>query len=129
MLAALVCLACVPGFAESWSGALVDSRCYQGEMDNVGPLQSLTYSGRDMQSAVLYCAPTVKTKTFAVVQDDWDILQLDAAGNVKAADLVRKTGKQRLIEVNLTGEKNKSRVKVDSLSTATIGIVGRPPIR
>jgi hypothetical protein len=35
------------------------------------------------------CAATYKTKKFAIVQNDWTTLRLDAAGNEKAAVIMR----------------------------------------
>lgn len=118
-LSALLCAAATAAIAGSWSGALVDANCYRNELDNVGPGQSVTYSGRDMQYSVQYCSPNVKTKTFGVVEDNWNLLRLDPAGNAKAAELVRQTGKQRLLEVKVTGEIDKNTVKVDSISRTT----------
>lgn len=102
--------------AGSWSGALVDAGCYRSELDNVAPTQSMTYATRDMGYSLRYCSPSVNTKTFALVEDNWNAILLDAAGNAKAAQLVRQAGKHRQIEVTVTGEMNKNTVKVDSIS-------------
>lgn len=116
LLCAFLCAATPVAFAGTWSGALVDAGCYRNELDNVSPDQSLTYSGRDMEYSVRYCAPNAKTRKFAVVEDDWNVLRLDAAGNAKAADLVRQAGRRRPIEVRLIGQIDRNRVKVESIS-------------
>lgn len=116
-LSALLCAASSAAFAGSWSGALVNASCYRSELENVGGAgQSMTYSGRDMQYSLRYCAPNAKTKTFAVVANDWNPIFLDAAGNARASELARQAGKQCPIEVTVTGQMDKDTVKVDSIS-------------
>ena len=116
LLCAFVCAAAPGAIAGTWSGALVDAGCYRSELDNVGPGQSPTYSGRDMEYSVRYCAPNAKTRRFAVVEDNWNVLRLDAVGNAKAADVVRHSGKRRPIEEKVTGGVDRNTVKVDSIS-------------
>ena len=111
----LGCMAAAPGLARSWSGVLVDTRCYQSQVGNVGPGQSASYSGRDMDFNLRYCSPKAKTRAFSVVQNDWAAVPLDSAGNAKAADLVRKTGKRRVFAVTVTGELDKETIRVDSI--------------
>ena len=75
------------GFAGTWSGYLVDSRCYASEQDNVSA--DTTTVSRDMNFGLQQCGATLKTKRFAIVLNDWSVLKLDAAGNEKAAAMVR----------------------------------------
>lgn len=117
-LGTLLCTAASACLAGTWSGALVDARCYRSELDNVAPTQSMTYATRDMGYSVRYCSPNVKTKTFAVVEDNWNVIFLDMAGNAKAVQLVRQAGNRRPIEVTVTGGMNKNTVKADSISRA-----------
>jgi hypothetical protein len=97
---------------------LVDSKCYDAEQRNVNPTDTLTNVDRDGNREVRYCSPDLKTKSFAVVQSDGPSLQLDSAGNAKAAELVRKTGKKSRLNVAVTGEISRSTITVDSISMA-----------
>jgi hypothetical protein len=117
-LVALFCLAAIPSFAGSWSGYLVDSKCYDASEQNVNPWETLTNVTRDKDLEIRLCSPNAKTKSFAVVQPDWQSLKLDSTGNAKAVELVRTIGKKSIFLVTVTGEKNKSTVTVDSISIA-----------
>jgi len=117
-LAALLFLSSALSYAGSWSGALVDSKCWGNEERNVNPTDTSTYVDRDRNMEIRYCSPSAKTKVFGVVQSDGMSLTLDSAGNAKAAELVRKTGKKSLFAVQVTGEMLGSTVKVDSISMA-----------
>jgi hypothetical protein len=117
--AAVLCLSAAFGFAASWSGALVDSKCYESEQLNVNPSDTLTSVDRDNSREIRFCSPGAKTKYFTVVQrDGLKSFKLDSAENAKAADLVRNTGKKSLIVVDVTGEINRNTIKVDSISLA-----------
>ena len=117
-LAALFCLASALGFAESWSGVLVDSRCYDSMQRNVNPTDTLTNVDRDMNQQIRYCSPNAKTKSFAVVLPEGMSFRLDSAGNAEAAQLVRKAGKKSRFVVAVTGTITKGTVKVDSILLA-----------
>jgi hypothetical protein len=106
------------GFARSWPGMLVDSRCYAAEERNVNPTDTLTYVDRDGAAEIRYCAPRAKTKSFAVVQSDGRTLRLDSAGNAKASELVRSSTKRRLYYVDVNGERSGDEIKVESISSA-----------
>jgi hypothetical protein len=47
-----------------------------------------------MDEEIRNCLPKAKTKAFAIVREGWSRLELDAAGNAKAAELVGKIGKE-----------------------------------
>ena len=115
---AVLCLASALGYAESWTGLLVNSKCYAALERNHGPNDTETYVDRDRNSEIRYCAPNAKTKLFAVVEDTGDQLDFDDAGNAKAADLVKNTGKKRYYPVVVTGEVTKNTVKVETISAA-----------
>ena len=117
VLGALLWLAPAAGAAGSWSGYLVDSKCYEIEEHNVNPWDTSTYVDRDKDLEVRLCSPNARTKSFAVVvPDEWKMLGLDPAGNAKAAEFVRNTAKQREYLVTVAGEMGKNIVKVDSIS-------------
>jgi hypothetical protein len=115
-LAALVFLSSPLSFAGTWSGALVDARCYANEERNVNPTDTLTSSDRDTAQEVRYCSPTAKTRFFTLVQRVGPSLTLDPAGNAKAAELVRQTGKKSLFLVSVGGELRQNTIQVDSIS-------------
>ena len=102
--------------AETWTGYLVDSKCYASEEQNVDPHDTETLVDRDKDLEIRMCTPNAHTKLFAVVVEDWTSFPFDAAGNAKAAELVRALGKRRSIRVSVTGERQKKTVNVDSLA-------------
>src|ERR1700733_6465989 len=90
----LLCSSALLSLAESWSGSLVDSKCYAAEERNVNPTDTLTCVDRDGNREIRYCAPSAKTKLFAIVPSVGPAVRLDPTGNAKAAELVRLTGKK-----------------------------------
>ena len=117
-LALLFCLSSALSFAGSWSGVLVDSKCYASEERNVNPTDTMTFVDRDQNLGIRYCSPKEKTKSFALVQSDGSTFQLDSPGDTKAAELVRTTGKRSRFAVTVTGELGKNTIQVDSVSMA-----------
>ncbi|HTS50997.1 MAG TPA: hypothetical protein VMH05_23785, partial [Bryobacteraceae bacterium] len=59
-LAALFYLASAPSFAGSWSGLLVDSKCYAALERNKSPTDTLNYVDRNKGDEVRYCRPRAK---------------------------------------------------------------------
>ncbi len=108
--------ACALSRAETWTGWLVNAKCYEYEENNVNPTDSLTNVDRDRGEEVLFCSPNAKTKTFTIVDRDGYKFKLDVNGNMQAGDLVRKTGKMSYYVVNVTGEKDKNTIKVLSIT-------------
>jgi hypothetical protein len=108
------------GFAGNWSGYLVDSSCYAARQSNYSADASTT--DRDMNMDIRYCSPTADTKKFAVVLHDWRRMKLDPAGNVRAAQLVRRHGGRRsIIAVNVGGVlRNKKTISVGSISALSV---------
>lgn len=104
------------GFPATWSGVLVDSKCYAAEERNVNPHDSLTAVDRDKYQEFWYCSPTKKTRLFAVVQNDGAVVQLDPATNPKIEEVVRQAGKQSPFAVTVTGEQTDRFVRVDTIS-------------
>jgi len=117
-LGILLCLSTALSFAGSWSGALVDAKCYGAEERNVNPTDTSTYVDRDRNLEIRYCSPSAKTKVFAVVRQDGLNFKLDSAGNGKAAELVRRTGRKSRFAVAITGEISDDTIRVDSISLA-----------
>ena len=117
-LAALFCLASAPSLGATWSGWLVDSKCYANLESNKSPTDTLNYVDRNKNSELRYCTPKAKTKSFALVDRNGLSYNLDAAGNAKAAELLRTAGAKANGEVKLVGEATGDVVKVDSISLA-----------
>ena len=117
-LAALLAFSSAVTFAATWSGPLVDSKCYAAEERNVNPTDTETFVDRDGGNEIRYCSPTHKTKTFALVARDGRELNLDSAGNTQASELVRNVNKRRWLEVAVSGEMSGDTIKVDSISAA-----------
>jgi hypothetical protein len=115
-LAALLALSSALSLAETWSGSLVDSKCYGYEEHNVNPTDTLTSVDRDQNQEIRYCSPNPKTRAFVFVQHDGTSFALDSAGNAKAAALIQATGKKHPFPVVVTGEMSKNTIKVDSVS-------------
>ena len=117
-VAVVICLSPALSYAENWTGALVDSKCYEYRERNVNPTDTLTYVDRDTREEIRDCSPNAKTKTFSIVLREGPSFRLNPPGNIQAAQLVRNTGKRSLFIVAVSGELNKSTIKVDSISIA-----------
>lgn len=115
-LAALFYLASALGFGATWSGWLVDAKCYANLERNKSPTDTLNYVDRNKNAELVYCTPKAKTKSFALVDRNGLSYDLDAAGNAKAAELFRTAGAKANGEVRITGEATANAVKVDSIS-------------
>ena len=115
-LIALLFLSSALSLAGSWSGTLVDSKCFDSEERNVNPTDTLTHVDRDQNQELRYCSANPKTRSFAVVQPDGLSFKLDPAGNTKAAEIVRKVGKKSRLAVTITGEMDRNTIRVDSIS-------------
>jgi len=118
----VICLAAAPAFAaqhaqnHTWSGFLVNSSCYEALERNTDPWDTSTFVDRDRDWEIRYCSPDVKTKSFTLVDHDGLSHKLDPAGNAKAAEAVRQTGKKAPMEVKVAGEQDKDTIHVDSIS-------------
>ena len=117
-IAALVCMAATPALANSWSGYLVDSRCYASEERSVNPNYTYNHAYRDADNEIRICSPNAKTKSFSIVVHSGFGFRLDPVGNEMAAELVRRMDKKHRLEVTVTGQKGKDLIEVSSLSPA-----------
>ena len=114
-VAFLLCIASGLSFAASWSGALVDSKCYTAAQGN----SSHGHPGStNSKQAIRSCSPNENTVSFSVVAHVGMTYNLDSAGNDKARELVLKEGKKSPFMVNVTGEANQDTLKVDTISMA-----------
>ena len=114
--AVLICLIAAPVFAGTWSGVLVNSRCYEDVERNVSPTNSAIDVYRDRNGEIRYCRANAKTKEFTIVQSDGQSFRLDAAGDAKAAEIVRNGNPKWIFVVTVSGELMDQNIAVDSMS-------------
>lgn len=106
----LTAITATGAFASVWQGPLVDSKCYTSLQNNTSI--DAGYTGVDLGGKIRYCAPTAKTRRFAVVQQDGSPLRLDAAGNEQALEMVQKRGVKRTFVVAVSGDRYRHSVLV-----------------
>jgi hypothetical protein len=118
-LAGMLGMVATLGFATTWSGALVDAKCYAAFQGN--SRSTLYYVDRDTSWMIGYCAPRVKTQSFELVPVSGASFPLDSHGNAQASGIVRKVGKKRLIVVQVAGvRKGKKDVAVSSVKVVKV---------
>jgi len=108
----LVILVSTAASAQSWSGYLVDARCYAAMERNHNPQSTLMDVNIDRDSEIRYCRPTAKSNAFSVVLRDGQSFSLDAAGNTKAAALP----KGHILYVTVKGQMRNRTVTVNSIT-------------
>src|SRR5215467_15842767 len=97
----LLFLVCMTGFAKKLDGVLVDASCYEAHERNISPWT--LDASRDRNYEVQYCRANARAKSFTVVQPDGQSFKLDATGNAKAAEIVRKGNQKLIFVVHVTG--------------------------
>jgi hypothetical protein len=118
-LLSLLILVSTLGFAGTWSGYLVDSRCYASLQNNVSA--DTTTVSRDMRYGLQLCGATHKTKRFAIVLNDWSVLKLDTAGNERAAAIVRNNSKRSALYcITVAGTRIKKTIVAGPVTLASI---------
>jgi hypothetical protein len=95
---AVMCLTAALGFAESYSGKLIDANC-KAPAEEKGALSS--------------CAPTKTTTVFAVQTPDGKTYRLDATGNSKAMASVKEDPAKT--NVTISGSLEGQTLKVESI--------------
>jgi hypothetical protein len=115
----LICLSTV-GFAGTWSGYLVDSRCFASERNNVTSEESSV--GDDMSMELRACVATSKTKHFAIVLSDWTMLKLDAAESDRAAAIAHNVARKPSTPycVTVVGVRRKDMILASPVTTASV---------
>jgi len=115
ILAAAV-LTAAGAFAGTWTGALVDAKCYAAQERNVSPRDTLTSIDRDRDYEIRYCRPGAKTTLFAIVDHDGQVLELDPSSSARAEEIAKKVAKPGWVNVTVTGERKTKTIQVDSIS-------------
>jgi hypothetical protein len=103
--------------AATWSGTLVNADCYRSLQRNVNPDDTEPSADTDVNSDIRYCAPSLKTRHFAVIDSVGEVFELDDAADSRAAALVRSAQKQKRIHVTVTGQLSGQRLHADTIST------------
>ena len=101
-------LSAVLCFAETWSGRLVDSSCYE---------KSKTEAKAPEKPEKL-CAATPATLNFGIIASGDKFYKFDSAGNEKATALLQsglKTEKEKGANVTVSGSLDGETLKVDSI--------------
>ena len=96
------------GFAEDWTGKLVDAACHDRSQQN--PADS------KQKSDIAACEPTASTTSFAIQTADGKVYKLDAAGNAKASTAMKGNPDNKTPTATVSGTMDGQTVKVDSLS-------------
>ena len=116
-LAVLIVLAAAAAGAQSWTGYIVDAKCYDLEERNMRPTDTETYVDRDVAYEIRVCHPTPKSKTFVFFEQEGLRYRLDAAGNAKVAEFVHANGKRSADLVSVSGTKSAGyHLQLDSIS-------------
>ena len=113
-LACLSCILSVPGLTATWSGWLVNSRCYSSLDSNRSDVPS--FVNWDQMGAIRYCSPNHKTKSFAIVGQSGVSMRLDPIGNEKAIGLLRNVENTSLFTAEISGDAIRHTINVHSLS-------------
>ena len=103
-LGVVLCIAAALSYAESWTGKLVDAPCHDRSLQ---PGQA--------KSPAESCTATQTTTSFAIETADGKVYKLDAAGNAKAATMMKGNPDSKDASVTISGSMDGQTVKVDSI--------------
>jgi hypothetical protein len=119
IFAAIFCVASGVAFPATWSGVLVDSKCYAAKERNVNPGDTTANLLRDKYQEFWFCSPTAKTRLFAIALRNGQSIEFDSAGNEKAADFVYQLSKKSFpVSVDVSGEMAGRVISVDTISAS-----------
>lgn len=115
-----LCFAGALGYAENFSGKLMDANCYD-KSAQTGAGQSAASSDRKSRDKMAEaCGPTAATTSFAFQARDGKVYKLDSAGNAKAASAMQsgalKSDKDGDVHVSVSGSMQGETLTVDSIS-------------
>ena len=96
------------GYAENWTGKLVDASCHDKSQQN--PAES------KQNSDLATCAATASTTSFAIQTSDGKVYKLDASGNAKASTALKGNPDNKNATATVSGTMDGQTVKVDSIS-------------
>ena len=96
------------GYAESWTGKLIDASCHDRSQQN--PADS------KKNGDLATCAATASTTSFAIQTSDGKVYKLDASGNAQASTALKGTTNSSNATATVSGTMSGDTVKVDSIS-------------
>jgi hypothetical protein len=96
------------GYAENWTGKLIDASCHNRSQQNPADSKDNT----DIAS----CAASASTTSFAIQTSDGKVYTLDAAGNAKASTAMKGNPDNKSAMATVSGTMEGQTVKVDSIS-------------
>jgi 3-deoxy-D-arabino-heptulosonate 7-phosphate (DAHP) synthase len=96
------------GYAESWTGKLIDAACHERSQQN--PADS------KQKSELAACDASASTTSFAIETSDGKVYKLDASGNAKASTALRGNPDNKNPMATVSGTMDGQTVKVDSIS-------------
>jgi hypothetical protein len=89
------------------------------EIDNESSDEGV--EGSDMNMVLHACAASYKTKKFAIVQNDWTSLKLDASENQRAAKIVHSApNRSALYSVTVDGVRHKHEIDGGGVHIASV---------
>ena len=103
------------GYAENWSGKLLDAKCY--DTSGSGATQSSDKKSREQLAKT--CAPTASSTSFVFLDTKGKIYKLDDDGNAKAAAAFQsgslKGDKDGDMHASMSGSMAGDTIKVDTV--------------
>jgi hypothetical protein len=96
------------GYAESWTGKLIDAACHDRSQQNPADSKS--------KSEIASCEASVSTTSFALQTADGKVYKLDASGNAKASTALKGNPANKAPSAEVSGSMEGQTVKVDSIS-------------
>jgi hypothetical protein len=96
------------GYAESWTGKLIDATCHDRSQQN--PAES------KQKSDLASCDASASTTSFAIQTADGKVYKLDASGNAKASTALKGNPDAKNPMATISGSMEGQTVKVDSIS-------------
>jgi hypothetical protein len=104
-LGLVMCAAGALSYAESLSGTLLDSACYdKNSQDATKKAQAATQ-----------CAASEKTTSFAIQTSDGKVLKLDSSGNSKAVAAMKEHKGGGAVRATVAGDVEGSTIKVSDV--------------
>jgi len=95
------------GYAESWTGKLIDATCHDRSQQNPAEKQ---------KGGLASCDASAATTSFAIETSDGKVYKLDASGNAKAATALKGNPDAKNPMATISGSMEGQTVKVDSIS-------------
>jgi hypothetical protein len=96
------------GYAETWTGKLIDSACHDRSQQNPAEAKQ--------KGDLASCDASASTTSFAIQTSDGKVYKLDASGNAKASTALKASPDAKNPTATVSGSMEGQTVKVDSIS-------------